>query len=1027
MRGTTGRGIPGLAFLLTVLAPLSGCQTPPPSSYVRGTNVEHAEAQTSLGVNSAGEACVQQPAGSGAEVFCGTWQQPSARIEAGGPATAADLTGAATTSAWRTSIDARMQCESPTRTTILGGQPAEMLSCSSRSGGWPQVAMVAVVNGSLWRADAVLPAATAMERSIGVLSGAVRPDTAPPGSQADGLLARRLASRPFSASDIGAYDQLMTAGIRANLADDPNDAELAFRSALTLQRKVLGRDDPNTETTLLSLAVQLSNQGRYAEADALFAEAAPLAQRSSDSIAGARLLHYRGLHAKNQDKNDEAQALLAQAEAAYAKWIPADALHATGGPRGGAGISSGQQSSSLVRPNPALLADPRAELAMVGWIEARRNRALVLAKLGRREEAEGLVASAIGLARANGVDQPMLSGRLYRTLAVAASNQGASTTSAVDLARSSGRFEVALPGSKTLAETELLRAAALQRSGRSGSAVAACRVAVQVLIGLKSGIGKDLIAPCLAAYAAEAGGRDQALLGEMFLAAQLAQGGITAQQIAEASARLRANGRDPRVATAIRTWQDATDKLAGLYGQRDAVAAARQAGGPTPSGLTQAQIDQQIADGQSAVANADSALQSAAPNYGQLVQQVVPVADVIAALHPHEAFVAITLSDHQGWVFLLRSGNPGISVAPVSGGSENMAKLVHQVRGGIELTASGLPKFDIDGAQAIYSATLGGVAKSLDGLTALVIAPDGPLLSLPFGVLLTGPADAGSLASAPWLVRKFAVADVPAAANFVSLRKIAGTSRAARPWFGFGNFRPITLAQAERSFPGGTCADSARLLAGLPALPYTLKELDAARQIMGAGASDELLGPAFTADAVMRMPLKDYRTLQFSTHALLPAELRCLDQPSIITSAPGGAGDASGAMLTADRILGLNLDADLVILSACNSGGPGGTTAGESLSGLARAFFYSGARSMLVTHWSVNDQAAAFLVSDTLRRMQAKGSGTGVAEAMREAELSLLDAAVKSPGSLAAHPFFWAPFAVIGDGGAAPAEGPPPS
>jgi CHAT domain-containing protein len=201
----------------------------------------------------------------------------------------------------------------------------------------------------------------------------------------------------------------------------------------------------------------------------------------------------------------------------------------------------------------------------------------------------------------------------------------------------------------------------------------------------------------------------------------------------------------------------------------------------------------------------------------------------------------------------------------------------------------------------------------------------------------------------------------------------------------------------------------------LPALPYTQKELEAARLLMGASQSDELVGPAFTANAVVRMPLKAYRTLQFSTHALLPAELRCQDQPAIVTSAPAGAADASGALLTSDRILGLDLDADLVILSACNSGGPGGTTAGESLSGLARAFFYAGARSMLVTHWSVNDQAAAYLVTDTLRRMRT-GAGSGVAAAMREAELSLLDAAMKSPGSPAAHPFFWAPFAVIGEG-----------
>ena len=86
-------------------------------------------------------------------------------------------------------------------------------------------------------------------------------------------------------------------------------------------------------------------------------------------------------------------------------------------------------------------------------------------------------------------------------------------------------------------------------------------------------------------------------------------------------------------------------------------------------------------------------------------------------------------------------------------------------------------------------------------------------------------------------------------------------------------------------------------------------------------------------------------------------------------------------LLTASELVGLDLDADLVILSACNSGGPGGTTAGESLSGLARAFFYAGARSLLVTHWSVNDQVAAFLVADTLRRMK-ENPALGVAGAL---------------------------------------------
>ena len=127
--------------------------------------------------------------------------------------------------------------------------------------------------------------------------------------------------------------------------------------------------------------------------------------------------------------------------------------------------------------------------------------------------------------------------------------------------------------------------------------------------------------------------------------------------------------------------------------------------------------------------------------------------------------------------------------------------------------------------------------------------------------------------------------------------------------------------------------------------------------------------------------------------------------------------DAAGALLTASDVVGLDLDADLVILSACNSGGPGGTTAGESLSGLARAFFYAGARSLLVTHWSVNDQVAAY----PGRRYAAPDAGRTRTSASParcgDAQLAMLADAGKGLPAEIAHPFFWAPFAVIGEGG----------
>ncbi|QYU67318.1 CHAT domain-containing protein [Leptolyngbya sp. 15MV] len=156
--------------------------------------------------------------------------------------------------------------------------------------------------------------------------------------------------------------------------------------------------------------------------------------------------------------------------------------------------------------------------------------------------------------------------------------------------------------------------------------------------------------------------------------------------------------------------------------------------------------------------------------------------------------------------------------------------------------------------------------------------------------------------------------------------------------------------------------------------------------------------------------------LHFATHALLPAEIACQAEPAIIASTPPAAPDATPALLTASAIANLDLDADLVILSACNSGGPGGTTAGESLSGLARSFFFAGARALMVTHWAVDDRMAAFLVASALNEMR---QGRGATAALRTAQLSVLDEAGRGLPADAAHPFFWAAFTVIGEGGVA--------
>jgi CHAT domain-containing protein len=228
--------------------------------------------------------------------------------------------------------------------------------------------------------------------------------------------------------------------------------------------------------------------------------------------------------------------------------------------------------------------------------------------------------------------------------------------------------------------------------------------------------------------------------------------------------------------------------------------------------------------------------------------------------------------------------------------------------------------------------------------------------------------------------------------------------------------------QAESSFPSLACDQTARDVADLRALPGTRAELDTSRRVMGADEGDERIGDAFTAAAVQSLSdqgrLKDYKVLHFAAHALLPGDLKCQTEPAIVTSVPPDAADANAALLTASAIERMELDAELVILSACNSGagnsGAGdGSGGGESLSGLARSFFAAGARAMVVTHWYVEDSAASALISTMLREWQADRAG-GVAGALRTAQLRLIDRPEQPAWR---HPFYWAPFALLGEGG----------
>ena len=155
----------------------------------------------------------------------------------------------------------------------------------------------------------------------------------------------------------------------------------------------------------------------------------------------------------------------------------------------------------------------------------------------------------------------------------------------------------------------------------------------------------------------------------------------------------------------------------------------------------------------------------------------------------------------------------------------------------------------------------------------------------------------------------------------------------------------------------------------------------------------------------------------FATHGLVPGELNGLTQPALALSSPEVTGDKDDGLLTMDKVLTLKLNADWVVLSACNTASSDGAGS-EAISGLGRAFFYAGAKALLVSSWPVDSVASRTLMTDLFKRQQQTQS-SGKSALLRQAMLQQIDQGGMMDGAAMkysyAHPLFWAPFVVVGD------------
>jgi CHAT domain-containing protein len=368
---------------------------------------------------------------------------------------------------------------------------------------------------------------------------------------------------------------------------------------------------------------------------------------------------------------------------------------------------------------------------------------------------------------------------------------------------------------------------------------------------------------------------------------------------------------------------------------------------------------------------------------------------------------------------------------------------------------SDIPPFEVALAYELYSLLLKPIEAGWKQSKGLIVVTNGALGLLPLSLLPTAPAQIetnedvlfASYKKVPWLARTHAVTMVPSSAALRTLRNLppGKPERSALIAFGDPYFSteqrdqavaatkvadasagaPASLATRgiplkRRSSPKLDGVDSAEL-AMLPRLPDTAEELRSIALALHADPGKVLnLGKDANESKVKTTDLSGFKVLAFATHGLVPGELNGLTQPALALSAPAVSGGEGDGLLTMEEILALKLDADWVVLSACNTGSGAGAGA-EAASGLGRAFFYAGTRALLVTNWSVHSQSARELVTDLFRRQAADKSLTR-GEALRQAMIATLDGpGYSGPAGTAeftyAHPLFWAPYTIIGDGG----------
>ena len=730
------------------------------------------------------------------------------------------------------------------------------------------------------------------------------------------------------------------------------DAEPLFKRSLAIREKALGREHPDVGQSLNNLATNYEKQDRHADSGPLFQRALAIYEKAlgPQHPAVATLLNNLGQVDKIEGRVSEAEPLIKRSLAIREKVLGRDHPDVARSLNNLADLYERQDRLAEAEPlyqRALAIRDRALGAAHPDAATSANNLALLYQKEGRIADAVPIVERMI----AGGSAQP----RVALAVLLGAQRQQL------------------MPPEKALDDA----LNAIQRGAQSAAAVAVNKLAVRLAAG------NDRLAELVR--------RDQDLSSE----AETLDKAIVAAVSKEPSKR------------DVAAEQRSRDRLAAISVER---------------------------------ATLQKTFTAEFPDYAALSNPLPMTArEIQALLSADEAMVLFAVADTESYVMAIT--RESFDWKPLPLGAEALSRKVAAFRRGLNVAnasdasgKSGL--FDLALAHELYETLLGPVEPKVGAKRSLLVVPAGALTALPFHLLVTEkpaaaiPEKIDGYRDAAWLIKRQAVSVLPSVASLKSLRAFARKDQGIKPMTGFGDpvFNPApqgggdqraAATSASRSvttaaytdFWQGAGVDRAKLAQALPPLPDTADELNEVAKDLGVGASDIHLGADASEATVKRAPLADYGIIYFATHGLVAGDVKGLAEPSLALSIPKQPSELDDGLLTSSEVAQLKLNADWVVLSACNTIA-GDKPGAEALSGLARAFFYAGARALLVSHWAVDSEAATRLATATFRRLKSDPR-IGRAEALRQAMLAYLHD-TSSPRN--ANPAVWGPFALIGEG-----------